>query len=294
MSAASHDERARQLVAKADKKLKSWGLLGNKYEDAAEYLEQATSAFKLAKAWGEAAETFLKLSDVHLKLSSQYEAATTIAEAGNCYKKVSPPDALHCFERAADLYMQAGRLQMAARQLKEVGKACEQAGDKARAIQVYSQAADLFLGEEQPQEGYKCLLEVAQFQAETQQYVAAVGTFEQVAGFYLDNHLLKFSARGVLFSAGCCLLAAGDLSAARAALDRYREMDVKFESSREEELLEALVAAMEANDDAGFTDAVAQYDSMTRLDPWKTTILLQAKRRIQAGTAAALDEDDLT
>lgn len=38
------------LVAKADKKLSSWGMFGNKYDDAAELLEKAASQFKLGKA----------------------------------------------------------------------------------------------------------------------------------------------------------------------------------------------------------------------------------------------------
>jgi hypothetical protein len=46
MSAKNADD----LVAKADKKLASFGLFGNKYEDAAELLEKAAVQYKLAKA----------------------------------------------------------------------------------------------------------------------------------------------------------------------------------------------------------------------------------------------------
>ncbi len=35
---------------KAEKKLKSWGILGGKYEDAADLLEKAGNSFKLAKS----------------------------------------------------------------------------------------------------------------------------------------------------------------------------------------------------------------------------------------------------
>ncbi|RZC60967.1 hypothetical protein C5167_022729 [Papaver somniferum] len=38
-----------------------------------------------------------------------------------------------------------------------------------------------------------------------------------------------------------------------------------------------LAAAMDEEDSGKFTDAVKEYDSMTRLDAWKTTILLRAK-----------------
>ena len=45
--------KAQELVAKADKRLKSFSLFGgNKYEDAAELYEKAANQFKLAKACG--------------------------------------------------------------------------------------------------------------------------------------------------------------------------------------------------------------------------------------------------
>ena len=37
-------------MAKADKKLGSWAMFGNKYEDASELVEKACNQFKLGKA----------------------------------------------------------------------------------------------------------------------------------------------------------------------------------------------------------------------------------------------------
>lgn len=45
-----NDAIARDLLAKAEKKLKSLGFFGNKFEEAAEMLSQAANNFKLAKA----------------------------------------------------------------------------------------------------------------------------------------------------------------------------------------------------------------------------------------------------
>lgn len=44
------EAQARDLLAKAEKKLKGLSLFGNKYEDAADLLSQAANYFKLAKA----------------------------------------------------------------------------------------------------------------------------------------------------------------------------------------------------------------------------------------------------
>lgn len=70
-----------------------------------------------------------------------------------------------------------------------------------------------------------------------------------------------------------------------------------FDRSREEALLSALVEAMDARDVDAFTVAIQEYDSMTRLDAWKTSILVRVKRMIASPYAAAGgagDEDDLT
>lgn len=57
-------------------------------------------------------------------------------------------------------------------------------------------------------------------------------------------------------------------------------------------LWQDLVDSFEGSDLDKFTDAIAEFDSMTRLDPWKTKLLLIAKKRIEA--AEGEEEEDLT
>lgn len=45
-----NDAIGRDLLSKAEKKLKSLSLFGNKYDEAAELLAQAANNFKIAKA----------------------------------------------------------------------------------------------------------------------------------------------------------------------------------------------------------------------------------------------------
>ena len=49
--------------------------------------------------------------------------------------------------------------------------------------------------------------------------------------------------------------------------------------------------AAELGDADQFAQSLAEYDSMSRLDPWKTKLLLVAKQKIVDGGE---DEDDLT
>jgi alpha-soluble NSF attachment protein len=65
----------------------------------------------------------------------------------------------------------------------------------------------------------------------------------------------------------------------------YRDIDLHFAGSREANMLDSCREALAAADEKGFATAVAEYDSMTRLDTWKTNMLLRVKRRLQARSA---------
>jgi len=68
-----------------------------------------------------------------------------------------------------------GRLNMAARQLKEIAEAQEKQGLKAEALAFYAQAADLFATENSSSEANKCRLKVAEFSAELERCVCVWG-----------------------------------------------------------------------------------------------------------------------
>lgn len=70
-------------------------------------------------------------------------------------------------------------------------------------------------------------------------------------------------------------------SKCEADLDAHTDRD-----TRECKLLQDLGGAVEECDIEVFTDAVAEYDSVSKLDKWKTTLLLRIKN--------AMKESDLT
>jgi alpha-soluble NSF attachment protein len=59
-------------------------------------------------------------------------------------------------------------------------------------------------------------------------------------------------------------------------------MDVTFSSQRECKFLESIIAAYEAYDVEAFTNAVVEFDSISKLDAWKTSILLRVKNSIKS------------
>jgi alpha-soluble NSF attachment protein len=61
----------------------------------------------------------------------------------------------------------------------------------------------------------------------------------------------------------------------------YTNQDATFSSTREAKFVQALIEAVEAGDPEAFTGAVVEFDQVTKLDNWKTNILLKIKRGIQ-------------
>lgn len=127
-----------------------------------------------------------------------------------------------------------------------------------------------------------CLLKVATFAAQLEQYQEAIEKFENVATASMSSALSKFSVKEYLFKAGLCHFCLNDPVSAARALERYQEIDPTFQGSREQKLLSSILEAIETNDVQMFTDYVADYDRMTKLDNWKTAILLRIKKCIDA------------
>ena len=73
----------------------------------------------------------------------------------------------------------------------------------------------------------------------------------------------------------------------QTSLDKYAGMDMTFPDSREYKFLRGLNEAVEGGDVEAYTNAVVEFDRMTKLDSWKTTLLLRVKKSIG-------EDEDLT
>lgn len=127
----------------------------------------------------------------------------------------------------------------------------------------------------------KLWLKVADVSALEGDYYKSITNYEKVAEQSINNNLMKYSVKDYFLKAGICHLASGDLVAAQRALERYTEMDPQFGTQRECMLLKDLCEAVEAKSQEQFTDKLFQYDQVSKLDKWKTTILVRVKNSIE-------------
>uniref|UniRef100_UPI003AACCD20 N-ethylmaleimide-sensitive factor attachment protein, beta b isoform X3 n=1 Tax=Centroberyx gerrardi TaxID=166262 RepID=UPI003AACCD20 len=256
MDNSGKEKEAIQLMADADKKVKSSGsFLGgmfgggpHKVEEACEMYCRAANMFKMAKNWSEA---------------------------------------IKCLNAAIDIYTDMGRFTIAAKHHISIAEIYEsELVDIEKAIAHYEQAADYYKGEESNSSANKCLLKVGAYSAQLEQYQKAIEIYEQVGANTMDNPLLKYSAKEYFFKASLCHFIVDELNA-KIAVEKYEEMFPAFSDSRECKLLKKLLEAHEEQNSEAFTDAVKEFDSISRLDQWHTTLLLRIKKTIQG------DEGDL-
>ena len=214
------------------------------------------------------------------------------------------------------LLCDTGRLTQAAKLSKEVaelyehdstiaegGGATGDANNTVLAIDNYEQAAELYGMENSNSQQSQCLAKVAELcsaQLDPPDLLRAAQIYDDLGRQCLDSNLLKYNAKGYFLQAIFCHLAHGDSIAAQQALGRYANLDFTFQDSREGKFCAVLVECMEQFDSEGFATACFEYDRISKLDPWKTTLLVKVKRSIeeQAGGGAviggnAMDGDDV-
>ncbi|EEH23040.1 hypothetical protein PABG_05251 [Paracoccidioides brasiliensis Pb03] len=280
----------RVLLQKADKALQSasggfslFGGRAEKYENAADLYSQAANAFRAQKMNKEAGMAFEKAAAVFTKnLNEPDDAANVLTEAFKVYRKTDPEDAARVLQVAIQHYISKGNFRRAATHQQNLAEIYEvEIGDESRALEAYEKAAEWFEGDNAEALANKHFLKVADLAALKGDYYKAVENFERVARSSINNSLMKYSVKDYFLKAGICHLASKDLVATNRALQTYRELDNSFATTREHMLLVDLAQAVEQGDAEAFGDKLFQYDQLSKLDKWKTAILLRVKNNIE-------------
>ncbi|XP_073652173.1 alpha-soluble NSF attachment protein isoform X4 [Tursiops truncatus] len=276
----------------------------SKIEEACEIYARAANMFKMAKNWSAAGNAFCQAAQLHLQLQSKHDAATCFVDAGNAFKKADPQEAINCLMRAIEIYTDMGRLRIQLRGpggvwlswdgalrtpfvLRAPSHVSPRAGSPSRP----STTSPLLRSTRRSwwtsrSSANKCLLKVAGYAAQLEQYQKAIDIYEQVGTNAMDSPLLKYSAKDYFFKAALCHFCI-DMLNAKLAVQKYEELFPAFSDSRECKLMKKLLDAHEEQNVDSYTEAVKEYDAISRLDQWLTTMLLRIKKTIQG------DEEDL-
>ncbi|KAI1169494.1 alpha-soluble NSF attachment protein [Nemania sp. FL0916] len=284
----SGDPRA--LLQKADKALASasggfsfFGGREDKYMNAADLYVEAANAFRMQGLMREAGLAFEKAATVQgQNLKEPDDAANTMVECFKVYRKESPEDAVRCIDVAIAQYCKKGNFRRAAQHKENAGEVLDvELGDRKRALEYYELAAGWYESDNAIALANKLTVKVADIAALEADYYKATQHYEKIIEASINNNLLRYSVKEYFLKSGICHLATEDLVGTNRAIERYREMDPTFATTREHQLLVDLAASVENQDSGDFEDKLYQYDQMSKLDKWKTEILLRIKNNIK-------------
>lgn len=160
---------------------------------------------------------------------------------------------------------------------KGAGRVLQRDGRIRKAVEAYKKAADFFAGEEQHTSANGVLLEVAKLYAEDlAMHAEAVENFERVAKSYIAHSSIKFQVKDLLLRSMLCRLAMvkannrdEQASVCREAFAKYCDWDVHLQGTREAELLETVLTAIETEEPEAVSRAAAEYEGIKRLDDWQ-------------------------
>jgi alpha-soluble NSF attachment protein len=226
--------------------------------------------------------------------------------AATCFKKNNAVDAVAAFQIAVLLLTDTGRLTQAAKLCKECAELYEndevhmegaQKSSTVLAIEQYEQAAELFGLEESKSQKSTCLAKVAELCSaalDPPDLTRAASIYDELGRNCLESNLLKFNAKGYFLQSILCHLGNSDAVGAEQALAKYEGIDYTFGESREGKFAASLVETVNGMDAEGFATACFEYDRISKLDPWKTSMLVKVKRSIQEEEHEDDDDVDLT
>jgi len=310
MSAVSKQQRVRgdTFLEEATKTLakRTWLQSGTeqKHEDAAELYQKAANAYKVGGVFNEAGDAYSKAAEIYTdKLKNMVEASNCMTQAGHSYKKVNSEAAITAYRSAISSMCNAGRLTQAAKLSKEVAELYENHDTTAEdcvtlAIESYQQAAELFDMEQQKSQSNACRLKVAELCSaamDPPDLSRAADIYDDQGKKCLDSNLLKFHAKGHFLHSILCHLANQDSVGASQAMNRYESLDYTFGESREGKFAASVLQSVENFDVEALATCCFEYDRITKLDPWKTSILVKIRQTIEGeGGEDGEDDVDLT
>ncbi|KAH3667016.1 hypothetical protein WICMUC_005363 [Wickerhamomyces mucosus] len=259
-----------------------------KYEEAGDLYIEAANKYKLSKQLGLAGQAFEKAANAQIKADSKDEAGNTLVDAFKSFKNEDPASAARVLEQAIEIFTTRGQFRRGANFKMDLAQLYEEdLIDLPKALQAYEDAGDWFETDGAQALANKAFIKSADLNALSGNYFKANDIYKKIVKNSLNNSMSKWSLKDYFFKIVASYLAAEDLVAAEKYLDESLQLDSSFQSTREYKLLTEIIRAVGDGDVEKFSNALYEFDQYSRLDKWRTTILLKVKDTIGA------DEENL-
>jgi alpha-soluble NSF attachment protein len=258
----------------------------NTKSNAIELYRRAGNLFKLYNNYSLSSKAYLKAAR---HMDELYEAASLYIEGANALLNSLSDNKLKdlklvikYYDRAINIYINNGKWNLAAKKTKIIAELYDEYDilDKNDGINRYIQAIDLYEKEGNNFFDIKqCSIKIALYKVEKEEFIEAIKIFDDIAR--KTYHKATFAAGSIAktdFLRTLLVALMFDNIKTDQLLNEYRNLDHYFASSRECKFIENLLSCINDNNvEEEFSNICFEYDNITPLDPWQTSILLKIK-----------------
>lgn len=290
----NYEAMAKEEENKGNKSLKGgffsniFGSKTEKLEDAMGHFDRAANYYKLCQKWENASLLYKKCATLNEELKEFDDSADCLMKAGDMYMKVNTSEGIALQKQAADYYCKAGKVANAAKIFSQMGGTYEEDMEYQLAAKAYKQAAEYFELEKYHQSDYqKMNVKVAELLtkepdvAPQNDIIEAIKILEKVANKYLENNLLRHSAKDLYIKALQLFLVLEDEVGYERSLESYCDKEPSFTNNFELKLVKKLFKEYTAKDSEAFSAQCRDWHDKASLDKWKTNVLSTIKRKIE-------------
>jgi alpha-soluble NSF attachment protein len=268
------------FIEKGIKKLNSLWLTDSKIDQANEYFNQAGVQFVLAKKWIKAIDAYIRVAECSRKLKNMHEVATSYVLVATYFHKCNNiKEEIDYLRISIDIFSDLGKFMIAARYQLLIAELYDTDNDMDNALTNYRLAADLFVVSNANSIERKCKLKIAELLVGFKQYEEPIKIYEDIAIIYIDSSSLRYDTKKYLLRAGLCHLVTNNFIIVKKTINKYIELDVTFDSTREYQLLLLIIDAIEEEDLDKYKKTIIDYDKRCILDGFSINILLTIKNK---------------
>jgi len=237
-----------------------------------ELISESAELFKIARKYDDAILAYMEAAK--LKIQQEDSDAPTSYLSAALMAKLAGRDNTAYIESAVDMYIRSGRTLQAGRQMMNIATDYDNAESIDSAIIYYTKAIDLFQLADSASDVRKATIKLAHLVEPDK----AMVLFEKVADDMI-NGISKYSAKEYYFKACLCRLLV-DQHDTTICLNRYQQSFSGFYDSREARFVGELCKAIENSSIDDFISAVTEFDKVSPLDKWYTSILCKIKKLV--------------
>jgi tetratricopeptide (TPR) repeat protein len=154
----------------------------------------------------EAGDKLVKSADTYSSLKMSVEAATIYYESGECFIKVDKTEAINCFRKAAKVYCDIGRFDIAGCIERRIAIMHYRIFHWEDALYHFKKAADFFSGNRDIDQSDRCYEICAECSIQIGKYDEARTIYETIARSCVTTNLRRFVSCRYLLKAIICLL----------------------------------------------------------------------------------------